>query len=137
MGSFGAFTALRRSSVIANWYVARPPRPSERDRIIAWGFLNQVDALVVKMLAGGPTICELQRLTDSGRGILATMYGTLENGTDVALFIACTYDQVDGELHKDWVTDQMVRALLGSDYVQFVLEYAVEVEGEWRTGIAP
>lgn len=139
----------------ANWFTTRPPRPHQTvvgNWLIASALLNQVDTLVVKMLAGGPTVEKLQRSMTSGpRRIIDTMDGSLdldvalfldgslENGSDLdlALFIARAYGQVDRELHKEWVIDQMVRALLGPDYLKFVLDYEAEMQCEWRTGIAP
>ena len=55
-----------------------------------------------------------------------------------------TWGQEDGAHHKTWVVDQMVRALTGSDYEQWVLDYEDNDEGidpedrnHWDTGIAP
>lgn len=48
---------------------------------------------------------------------------------------------VDGADHKMWVIDQMVHALTGEDYAQWVSEYEDGEDGpetyEWDTGIAP
>lgn len=60
-----------------------------------------------------------------------------------ALLIASEYAGFDGAHHKDWVIDQMVRALTGcpefvrrgksDEYRDFVVRY----DGEWEEGIAP
>lgn len=60
-----------------------------------------------------------------------------------AIGIAVSYGQIDGDHHKTWVIDQMVRALLGSDdeYKKFIKEYCDGEDGEetyyWDEGIAP
>jgi len=38
---------------------------------------------------------------------------------------------IDGAHHKQWVIDQMVRALLGDGYEEWV------GDDEWDTGVAP
>ena len=55
-----------------------------------------------------------------------------------------TWGQEDGAHHKTWAIDQMVRALTGPDYEQWVLDYEdndddVDPEDRihWDTGIAP
>jgi len=58
----------------------------------------------------------------------------------VALEIAASYAQIDGGHHKAWVIDQMVRALTGDDYEDWVKEYEEEdgvKEYEWDQGIPP
>jgi hypothetical protein len=60
-----------------------------------------------------------------------------------ALEIASTYGQVEGDHHKAWVIDQMVRALTGESYELWVQIYQMPTdpdalfENEWETGIAP
>ena len=59
-----------------------------------------------------------------------------------ALQLAFDWGQVDGDHHKMWVIDQMVRALLGVEYAQWVEAYQeIDEEGEpqyfWDEGIAP
>ena len=56
---------------------------------------------------------------------------------DKAVDIAWKYGQIDGDHHQKWVTDQMVRALLGSDYENFVKDYEEDGDYEWDIGIAP
>ena len=47
----------------------------------------------------------------------------------------------DGDHHKMWTIDQMVRALTGLKYRQWVKEYEAGEDGphtySWNTGIAP
>ena len=59
-----------------------------------------------------------------------------------ALEIAFQYGQIDGDHHKTWVIDQMVRILTGDTYNEFVKKYETDEEtGEkewtWKNGIAP
>lgn len=58
-----------------------------------------------------------------------------------ALGIAHQYSQIDGSHHKAWVIDQMVRALLGDGYTDWVRNYEIDRDtGEyykWDVGIAP
>jgi hypothetical protein len=68
----------------------------------------------------------------------------LENRIEAALEWA-TWGQEDGAHHKTWAIDQMVRALTGPGYEQWVREYenrdelGVDPEDfiHWDTGIAP
>lgn len=43
----------------------------------------------------------------------------------------------DGAHHKMWVIDQMVRALTGDDYEQWVSDFEQDGQFEWDVGIAP
>lgn len=58
-----------------------------------------------------------------------------------ALKIAEEYGGVDGAHHKDWVIDQMVRALTAHKYQEFVARVCNGDEGpnthSWEEGIAP
>lgn len=58
-----------------------------------------------------------------------------------ALKIATCYGGIDGAHHKDWVIDQMVRALTGSGYEDFVAAACRGEDGDdtytWNEGIAP
>lgn len=58
-----------------------------------------------------------------------------------ALEIAMTYGGVDGAHHNAWVIDQMVRALSGPEYPDFVARACEGEDGpntyEWSTGVAP
>lgn len=60
----------------------------------------------------------------------------------LAVEIALDYSYRDGEHHKTWVIDQMLRTLLGDDdYAVAITEYRAGEEGpetyEWDTGVAP
>lgn len=66
----------------------------------------------------------------------------MEERIKKALKIAWSYGQIDGNHHKTWVIDQMVRALCGSDkeYSDWIKSYETpdgEDYWEWDTGIAP
>jgi hypothetical protein len=60
-----------------------------------------------------------------------------------ALEIAHRYGGIDGDWHKAWVIDQMVRALLGTkrDYAAWVRDQKAGEDGpdtySWDIGIAP
>ena len=56
----------------------------------------------------------------------------LERRIDKAIEMA-EYAQYDGEHHKTWVIDQMVRELLDDDYEAFVAGRC----WDWDIGIAP
>jgi hypothetical protein len=58
-----------------------------------------------------------------------------------ALDVAYSHGQTDGDHHKAWVIDQMVRRLLGDNYGEWIREYKHE-DGDdnaytWDEGIAP
>ena len=58
-----------------------------------------------------------------------------------ALKIAIRYGQIDGDHHKAWVIDQMVRALTGSDYKRIIMEAKAGEDGpdtySWDVGVIP
>lgn len=58
-----------------------------------------------------------------------------------ALSIAAAHGSTDGAHHKDWVIDQMVRALVGKRYGLFVTKVRCGEDGpdtyEWSEGVAP
>lgn len=63
-----------------------------------------------------------------------------------ALRVALAYGSIDGAHHKDWVIDQMVRALTGSEYEAFIKRQENNGEPDnglychgrgWSEGIAP
>ena len=58
-----------------------------------------------------------------------------------AIDLAVRYGSIDGDHHKAWVIDQMVRALAGDDYDKIVKRACVGEDGPntytWETGIAP
>jgi hypothetical protein len=65
----------------------------------------------------------------------------LDNGTRKAIAIAINYGGIDGAHHKDWVIDQMLRALTGDDYAKVVKDACAGENGpdtySWNVGIAP
>lgn len=60
---------------------------------------------------------------------------------DDALDIAFQYGGIDGDHHKTWVIDQMVRTLTGPDYPGWVAKFKAGKDGPdtyaWDEGIAP
>lgn len=59
---------------------------------------------------------------------------------EAALEIAFRFSQIDGDHHKAWVIDQMVRSLTGDKYEEWVENYRFDENGEeyeWDEGIAP
>ena len=62
-------------------------------------------------------------------------------GIEQALKIAAQYGGIDGDHHKAWVIDQMVRALTGPHYEEFIAKAKHGEDGpetyEWNEGIAP
>lgn len=60
---------------------------------------------------------------------------------DRALSFAYGYGSIDGGHHKMWVIDQMVRALTGTGYAEWVRKHKLGEDGpdtyEWDEGIAP
>lgn len=67
--------------------------------------------------------------------------GTLEERVAGALKVAFDYGAVDGERYKQWVIDQMVRALTGDQYEEWVRKFNFGLDGEdsqlWESGYAP
>jgi hypothetical protein len=64
-----------------------------------------------------------------------------ENSIDKALSIAYHCGGIEGSHHKMWVIDQMVRALAGLTYEDWVKVFEHGEDGpqtyEWDTGISP
>lgn len=58
-----------------------------------------------------------------------------------ALSVAHGYGSIDGDHHKMWVIDQMVRALTGDEYATFIAAHNDGEDGPdtyaWDEGIAP
>jgi len=58
-----------------------------------------------------------------------------------AIDIAQQYGAIDGDHHKMWVIDQMVRALTGDGYEEWVTKFRDGEDGPdtyaWDGGIAP
>ena len=66
---------------------------------------------------------------------------SLKQRIDDALHVAFHYGSFDGDHHKMWVIDQMVRALTGKKYEKWVAEFQDGEDGPetylWDEGIAP
>ena len=60
----------------------------------------------------------------------------LENKQQKVIDLIFQYGQIDGEHHKTWVIDQIIRILLEEQYDKWVKEYE-EDDYTWKTGIAP
>jgi hypothetical protein len=56
---------------------------------------------------------------------------------DRATEIAYQYGQIDGDHHKNWVIDQMLRTLLADGYDAWIKAAINDGTEEWDTGIAP
>jgi hypothetical protein len=58
-----------------------------------------------------------------------------------ALDIAASSGSINGDHHKMWVIDQMVRVLTGNEYIDWVCDVNDGEDGpdtyEWDEGIAP
>lgn len=58
-----------------------------------------------------------------------------------ALNLAYQFGGIDGEHHKDWLIDQMVRAITGSQYDEWVRSVRNGSDGpetyDWNVGVAP
>lgn len=85
-------------------------------------FLNNVPVVEAKII--GSFIEELIQENQKSKEIIGK-----------AVDIARKYGQIDGDHHQKWVTDQMVRALLGSDYENFVKDYEEDDDYEWDCSI--
>ena len=68
-------------------------------------------------------------------------FSALEERILAALNIAFDYGQIDGAHHKTWVIDQMVRALTGDGYDEWVANFRDGEDGpdtySWDDGNAP
>ena len=66
---------------------------------------------------------------------------TTEERVEKAIDLAIRYGGIDGDHHKMWVIDQMVRVLAGRDYKKIVKDACAGEDGpntyDWDVGIAP
>lgn len=60
---------------------------------------------------------------------------------DQAIELAVRYGQIDGDHHKNWVIDQMIRLLAGDRYAAIITDAKVGEDGpntyDWDCGIPP
>lgn len=60
---------------------------------------------------------------------------------EAALAVAMAYGSIEGDHHRAWVIDQMVRVLTGERYPEWIAEHKAGDEGpdtyDWDIGIAP
>lgn len=65
----------------------------------------------------------------------------LRGVVEATVEVARAYGGHDGDHHRAWVVDQMVRALMGDGYAEWVKDWNAGPDGpdsyEWQTGIAP
>lgn len=65
----------------------------------------------------------------------------LQQKINGAIDMVVRYGGIDGDHHKSWVLDQVVRVLAGDDYERIVREACDGEDGpdtyEWDVGIAP
>lgn len=61
----------------------------------------------------------------------------LESKIDKATKIACEYGEIEGDQHKLWVIDQILRILLDERYQDFIENYKKDNGYTWDIGIAP
>ena len=103
---------------------------------------SAVDPLVTR---GNDLLCHMCAY-ESVVGDNARLRADLEQAkaaTDRALELAVQYGGIDGDHHKAWVIDQMVRALLVTEpvYAQFVKDACDGEDGPdtyaWDTGVIP
>lgn len=82
-------------------------------------------------------------LTDDVVAVETVLNMLKEKDADIkkVLELIFQYGQIDGDHHKTWVIDQIVRILTGDKYKEWVKEYTYDEEtGEcygWNKGIAP
>lgn len=62
---------------------------------------------------------------------------TTDERVSAALELAFNYGQIDGDHHKLWVIDRMVRALTGDQYEAWIKRYEEDDTYAWDTGVAP
>ena len=72
---------------------------------------------------------------------LINKYNKERENINKVLGLIFEYGQIDGDHHKAWVIDQIVRALTEDDYDKWVESYEYDEETgneyEWDIGIAP
>lgn len=100
-----------------------------------------VERLRTRLRASPPQDRPPNRLAGSAGGGGGEMMIASENERiDRAIDLALRYGQIDGDHHKTWVIDQMLRALAGSErrYEKLIADSDPDGEyGPWDAGIAP
>jgi hypothetical protein len=62
----------------------------------------------------------------------------MENRIDQACHLIYNYGGIDGDHHKQWILDQVLKILLGpEDYDLWLENYEGGGQYEWDKGIAP
>ena len=61
---------------------------------------------------------------------------TMRTQVETAINLAVRFGGIDGDHHKAWVIDQMVRALAGEEYENLVKDVCGGIY-DWDVGIAP
>ena len=76
----------------------------------------------------------------AGKGIInIDLISSLEKRIEDAVEIALNYGQIDGNHHKNWVIDQMLRSLLNDEYEEVINEWNSTVSkwDKWDEGTEP
>lgn len=83
--------------------------------------------------------CDLDYLDDIKEYIEFLEYNREENDSKISKTINLIeeYGWIDGDHHKTWVIDQILRILFGDYYNDWVENYEEDGEYTWDTGIAP
>jgi hypothetical protein len=112
---------------------------------------EELDGITTILAARNAEIERLQQLAENishANGLLSMELSAqddeldkLQAAVDLAIEFAVKYGDSYGIDHKDWVIDQMLRALTGSSYAQVVANACAGEDGpdtyEWSVGIAP
>lgn len=61
----------------------------------------------------------------------------MEKNVEEAVKIALQYGAIDGDHHKAWVIDQILRKLLGLKEYKKTINDWEEEDDEWQVGIPP
>lgn len=78
----------------------------------------------------------IEQAKDEARAVSRIITSYAER-IDAATDLAYRYSHIDGDHHKMWCIDQMLRKLLGDGYDDWVKAATNDGTEEWDTGIAP
>ena len=110
-----------------NWYRENTP-----NRVYV---LNNKD---IEMIQGLLDLYNKEKMNSSN---LSEQLNKEKEKNNNILGLVFQYGQIDGEHHKTWVIDQIVKTLTGENYEKWVQHYEYDEETgeeyEWDTGIAP